>query len=197
MRFLNDRRVGLLLYLTAVGLMLIFPSWALAHESAEHAGSGFRAGILHPLTGVDHLLMLIAVACFSTRVSRLKAKFFSVCFLLALASGFLIGLSGIGLTFVENGIVLSLLLMAVLLISTCQLPAFASGVVIAMFGVMHGVPHGLEMPSSVSSAAYFLGLMLASTITLGVGYVAAARFTRQQRWQRSLAFALCAVALIT
>ncbi len=197
MRFLNDRRVGLLLYLAAVGLMLIFPSWALAHESAEHAGSGFSAGILHPLTGVDHLLMLISVACFSARVSSLKAKFFSVCFLLALASGFFVGLNGIGLGFVENGIVLSLLLMALLLISARELPAFASALVITMFGVMHGVPHGLEMPSSVLSSEYLLGLMLASTITLAVSYVAATRLTRQLRWQRGLAFALCAVALVS
>lgn len=197
MRFLNDRRFAFLLYLTAVGLMLIFPSWASAHESAEHAGSGFGAGILHPLTGVDHLLMLISVACFSSRVSSLKAKFFSLCFLLALTLGFFVGLNGIGLGFVENGIVLSLLLMALLLISARQLPTFASALVIAIFGVMHGVPHGLEMPSSVSSLAYFFGLMLASTATLAVGYVVAACLTRQPRWHRGLAFALCAVALVS
>ena len=44
------------------GLSLIFSSSLLAHTS--DSGTGLMGGLLHPFTGIDHLLLLfLAVIC--------------------------------------------------------------------------------------------------------------------------------------
>lgn len=42
-------------------LLLAFSVPALAHPG--HGADSFQAGFLHPLTGLDHLLMLTGLAC--------------------------------------------------------------------------------------------------------------------------------------
>ncbi|HRE53558.1 MAG TPA: HupE/UreJ family protein, partial [Candidatus Competibacter sp.] len=54
----------------------------LAHVSADH---GFAAGLLHPLTGLDHLLAMVAVGLFAARAAGPKLA--PATFVLAMALG--------------------------------------------------------------------------------------------------------------
>jgi len=196
MRFLNDKRVAFLMYLAAVGLMLIFPSWALAHESTSHNVAGFSEGFLHPLTGLDHLLMLVSVAFFSVHAKASMSKYLPAVFVIALAIGFQVGVRSSNTSMMEVGVVLSLLMMAGLLISMREFPISLGFVVVGMFGVLHGIPHGVEMPIAVTSTSYFMGMLLAASSVMYLSALLAKRLLKMPHFQRGLGFALLATAFL-
>lgn len=196
MRLLNDKRVAFLMYLTAVGLMLIFPSWALAHESASHSVSGFSAGFLHPLTGFDHLLMLVSVGVFSVHAKASRSKYLTVAFAIALTLGFQVGVHLSNTSMMEAGVALSLLMMAGLLISSREVSIGVSFSLVGLFGFLHGIPHGAEMPVATSTASYLMGMLLAASGVMCLSTLLAKPVLKTPHLQRSLGFALLATALL-
>ena len=73
------------------------------------------------------------------------------------------------------GLVLALGLLIAL---SLQLPAALSVAVTALFGLLHGYAHGLELPQSAAPAEYALGF-LAATATLHLSGIAAGLTMRQ------------------
>ncbi|MFM8545114.1 MAG: HupE/UreJ family protein, partial [Vulcanococcus sp.] len=45
---------------TAAGALALAPTAAWAHVDA-HPGGGFVAGLLHPISGLDHVVAMVAV----------------------------------------------------------------------------------------------------------------------------------------
>jgi len=96
-------------------LTILTPGTALAHYTEGTLTGSLAGGILHPLTGLDHLLVIVAVGLWAAR-QPLKLKLgIPVVFALTLAgAGIIAQLSGVGLPY-EAGIGMSLLLAGVLL----------------------------------------------------------------------------------
>lgn len=145
-------------------LVLCLPLPALAHPG--HVDSaGFIAGLLHPLTGIDHLLALLAIGIWSARQPwRLLPAV-----ILALAVGAGIGVAGLRLPALEGGIALSVLVAGALVAAAARLPALAACAVMAGFALWHGNAHGLELRQASAIAAF----LLASAVLLMAGRVLA------------------------
>ena len=47
--------------------IILLPASALAHVTAD-MGSGFMAGFIHPIFGLDHLLAMLSVGIISTQL---------------------------------------------------------------------------------------------------------------------------------
>src|SRR4051794_11206399 len=56
--------------LAALSLILLVPGWALAHH--EPSDGGFWSGVLHPLTGLDHLLVIAAIVAWTAYRDRVS-----------------------------------------------------------------------------------------------------------------------------
>ena len=138
------------------------PLTALAHPG-DHGGS-FLGGLSHPLTGVDHLLAMVAVGMLASRLSGASRWMLPASFIAAMIAGCGLSFGGIGLPFVEGLIALSLLAFGVLLLSNRALSAPLGCAVVALFGVFHGHAHGSEMVGD-SMMTYGIGFIL-STATL-------------------------------
>lgn len=130
---------------------------ALAHPGHE-AATGFGAGLLHPLTGLDHLLALLAVGMWS-RQQRHGVVLPPVCLVL-MALGASTGLAPPAL---ETSIAATVLLLGVLAAFALRVPPSVSVLTVGVCGFLHGLAHGLELSGKASGAGFLLasaGIML-------------------------------------
>ena len=142
------------------------------HEVDAH-GISFMDGLLHPLTGLDHLAAMMAVGLWSalSATSARRIWLAPVAFVGMLLVGALLGLNGLALPAVEPMIAASLLVMGLLVATRAKLPLGVTAGVVGMFAVFHGIAHGTELAGGGNGFAPLLG-MLVATIALhlaGVG----------------------------
>ena len=152
---------------------------ALSTSASAHLGTDSGThhtlvdGLLHPLTGLDHLAAMLAVGLWSalSATSARRIWLAPVAFAGMLLVGALLGLNGLELPAVEPMIAASLLVMGLLVATRAQLPVAVTAGVVGVFAVFHGVAHGTELAGGGSGFAPLLG-MLVATIALhlaGVG----------------------------
>jgi urease accessory protein len=143
----------------------------LALPAAAHPGhapdSGFVAGLLHPATGVDHLLALLAVGLWSRQQHRyLLAPTFLVMMALGAASS-----GGVVLPALELSIAATVLLLGGLAAYAPRLNARMQPqmavLTVGACAFVHGLAHGNELTGMASGAGFILasaGLMLLGAI---------------------------------
>jgi len=167
--------------LTAI-LLLATSSATFAHPG--HDVSGLTAGLMHPFSGLDHLLAMVAVGLWAAQGSSngsggRKIWLLPATFMTMLVVGAGIAMQWQSLPLVEPGIAASVLALGLLIALSLQFPVTLSVAVTALFGLLHGYAHGLELPESAAPAAYALGF-LAATATLHLTGITAGILTRNR-----------------
>lgn len=157
-----------------IALLLIISPSLMAHPG--HAG-GFTTGLLHPLTGLDHLLAMVAVGMLGARCGGSAQWLVPASFMGAMLIGGLLALSGVALPGVEIGIALSVLAFGVLVaLATPPKPVIAC-LMVAVFAVLHGHAHITEM-GSTGLVGYTGGFLLATAALHASGLVLAGLLLR-------------------
>ncbi|MCW5719786.1 MAG: HupE/UreJ family protein [Devosia sp.] len=147
------------LTLTAAGLVLL-PTAVFAHTGHPET-SGFASGILHPITGMDHLLAMVAVGLIAAICGGRMLWLMPAAFLGAMLAGAALGLAGLTLPGVETAIVASVIALGVLVLVPARfVPRYGVVALTAIFGLFHGFAHGLEVPQGGSVAGYLFGFVL-------------------------------------
>ena len=147
---------------------------AAAHPG--HAATGFGAGLLHPFTGLDHLLALLAVGLWGRQVRH--GGVLAPAFLVMMALGAAGAGAGLMLPALETSIAATVLLLGGL--AACapglqrRLPPQLAVIVVGACGFLHGVAHGRELAGFASGA----GFLLASALLMGLGALPGARVRR-------------------
>jgi len=141
--------------------LLLTPALAWAHVGA-HPVSGFFSGLIHPLTGVDHLLAMVAVGLWAGLMGGSAWWRLPVAFVAALVAGFWVALAGLLFPAAETWVQLTLLGLGLLLAAAVRFPLALATLVVAFFGLFHGYVHGLEVPESEVAAVYALGMGVTS-----------------------------------
>lgn len=179
----------------ALTLSLISGS-VLAHPG--HGEGGMLAGFLHPLSGADHWLAMLAVGLWAGRTGGAARWQLPLAFLAAMSLGWLAGLSGWTLPWMESGIAASVVALGLILALSAQLPRAVQIGVTAVFALFHGCAHGVELPASAPLATT-LGFLL-STATLhatGLGIAALLPSHRQTAYRTAgIGFALVGTVLL-
>lgn len=170
---------------TLLSGFLLFSSSAQAHPG--HAMLGLSDGFMHPLLGLDHLAMAMVVGLFAGM--RRPRRFFAqprhsqaidwkipAIFLLLMTLGvFLSELPVLAMLMpmLENLILLSLLAIAMMLPLYQKLTPWLATMLVAVFGLLHGMVHGAELHISQSlqgnGGAVLAGLLLATCMLHGIG----------------------------
>jgi urease accessory protein len=146
--------------------LCLWPSPAAAHEPGGLA-EGFLSGLGHPLSGLDHMLAMVAVGLWGAQLGAPAMWLLPVTFPLVMALGGLLGVRGLFLPAVEPVIAASALLLgAAVLLAWRPMLAVALALV-GVFAVYHGYAHGAELPGAADQLAYGAGFVL-STGTLHV-----------------------------
>jgi len=151
----------------------------LAH-TGSHEVSGFFSGISHPLLGLDHLAVMLAVGLWAGIAFRRQAWLPVTAFPVFMACGAALGMAGIGMPGVEAGIAASLLVTGLLVATWAHLPVSVSVALVSVFALFHGSAHGAEMPSAAAPLLYGLGFLV-STAALHLGGLGLGRLAQHTR----------------
>ncbi len=161
----SPRALGFLGGASAIGLML----GGQAAEAHGIAQGGIASGMLHPLLGVDHLLLLAGVGTTAAAISP------------RLLDWAMAGALGGGLYGVFGGSLPAQELLAALAVSVLGLLVLLKprqgwcGALVAAAVAIHAMLHGIEAPSSSAGALWWAGAALASTAIVGGSYLVVRR----------------------
>ena len=101
------------------------PSLALAHTEAARA-AGLFAGLHHPVSGLDHVLAMVAVGLWGAQLGAPAVWLLPVTFPMVMAFGGMLGLIGVPLPGVEFGIALSGILLGLAVLAEWRPPLWAA-----------------------------------------------------------------------
>jgi urease accessory protein len=123
-----------------------------AHEQVG-AAAGFLNGLRHPVSGLDHVLAMIAVGLWGAQLGQPAIWILPVTFPMVMAVGGFLGLVGVPLPGVEIGIAVSAILLGLMVAGA----------------IFHGHAHGTELPDGQSGLTYSIGFVIATGCLHGVG----------------------------
>ena len=162
------------------------PAAALAHTGAgAHDHAGLMAGLLHPLTGADHLAAMVAVGLWSALAARSAGRdllWGPVGFAAMLLVGAVLGLQGVALPAVEPMIAASLLITGLLVVSRLRVPGLVAALGVGVFAVFHGVAHGYELAGSASAWWTLAGMLTATVLLHSAGLAAGWALRHRHVW---------------
>lgn len=149
---------------TALAALAVLALGALPSEAHGTAGGGALAGLLHPLLGLDHLLMLLAVGTAASQLSFLLLPW-------ALGGGLVGAVAGHGgstVPLLEPLAALAIMAVAALTLVGSQRSSanrailLCSGVLVGVGVAVHGMLHGMEAPADGSRLLWWTGALLTS-----------------------------------
>lgn len=149
--------------LLVLAFAFLFPSAVFAHTSIGDT-SGLVHGFQHPLAGLDHVLAMVAVGVFAFAVGGRALWLLPMSFVGMMIAGFLLGVTGVSLPFVELGIALSSVVIGLAAARGRSMPTVAAMALVGVFAVFHGHAHGVEMPQDGGGLLYASGFIAATLL---------------------------------
>jgi urease accessory protein len=149
-------------------VLVLLPGAALAHTGHGDAG-GFAHGFMHPPSGLDHVLAMVAVGLYAALLGGRALWMVPATFVGVMAIGGALGTAGFALPYVEIAVALSVVVLGLAVALRVSLPTLAATALVGLFAIFHGYAHGAEMPQDTSVYPYAAGFMLATAALHGAG----------------------------
>ena len=174
----------------SIGALLFFPALVYAHT--VEGGSGFMAGLAHPVYGLDHLLAMLSVGILSTQIGGRAIWSVPATFVVIMLVGGWFGmghvLPGVAdrlASLMEPSIVLSVILLGMVIAFGRKMPVAAAMLFVAYFGFFHGLAHGIEIPAIADPIYYAAGFVISTLLIhiAGVLIGLVARFFKENGTQ--------------
>ena len=155
-------------------LSVLTASPGFAHEQTG-VGGGLAAGLLHPLTGLDHLVAMVAVGIWGAQLGGAAIWVLPIVFPLVIA--------------------LSALVLGLAVALRVRAPFVLAAAVVAVFAIFHGHAHGAELPSAANPLAYGCGFVVATGLlhAFGITIGALARWPGGERVIQGVGAAIAAL----
>lgn len=149
-------------------VLVLVAALLVSASAAAHPGHGlavgFSHGFLHPLSGFDHILAMVAVGLLAVQLGGRALWALPAAFVSVMVLGALDAHLWVTLPLVEPGIIGSVIVLGGLLALNARLPLAASVTIVGLFALLHGYAHGSEMPVSASGLDFGLGFVLATVL---------------------------------
>jgi len=147
---------------------------ALGHVTKGQA-YGLLTGFMHPLSGADHVLAMVAVGLWGAQLGAPAIWALPVAFPLVMAMGGMLGFLGVPLPGTEYGIAASAIVLGAAVAFEMRPPLVVAALLVGIFAIFHGYAHGTELPPGQSAMLYSLGFVVATgclhAVGIGVGTV--------------------------
>jgi urease accessory protein len=140
----------------------------LLASSAAWGHPADAAGLVHPFTGLDHLLAMLAVGLWAAQLGGRWTWAVPLAFVGSMALGGALGFAGVKLPLVEPMIAASVLVLGLLVAMRVQL-RWSALALVGAFAILHGIAHAAEMPQEVSKLVYAGGFILATALLHAAG----------------------------
>jgi urease accessory protein len=181
-----------------LSLLAIFmaPAAVLAHPVGMMVADGW-SGFLHPFTGLDHLLAMLAVGLWAARLSNRAMWMLPVAFPFAMVLGASLPALGMSLPTIEPMIAISVITLGAAVALGLQVRVTMSAALVGVFALFHGYAHAVEADARL--APYAVGFVLATVLLHGVGLIMGVALRERPLTQRMIGgcIALAGAALLT
>jgi urease accessory protein len=154
--------------LLAALVLVLAPALAFAHTGIGDTNS-IAHGFMHPMSGIDHLLAMVAVGLFAAHLGGRALSLVPLSFMAMMAFGGVLGIARIGLLYVEIAIGLSVVVLGTIVATRANPPLAIAMALVGLFAMFHGYAHGAEMPDTASGLAYGAGFILATALLHAIG----------------------------
>ena len=157
--------------LSATALLVLGVGPALAHPGHVEALS-FLAGVAHPLSGLDHIAVMIAVGLWAALKGGRALWVWPAAFVGLMLVGGALGMAHVALPFVEPGILASVVALGLLVALAVDLPVITGAAIVGVFALFHGHAHGSEVAENLSGIEYMAGFAMATATLhlIGIGF---------------------------
>jgi urease accessory protein len=176
-----------------------FSSAAFAHVG-DHSHMSFVEGLLHPFSGLDHVLAMVAVGLWASQIGGRALWLLPLTFPAVMAAGAALGFGGVQLPWVEIGIAASVMVLGAAVAFALRPTLAVSIPLIGLFALLHGYSHGLELPADASALTYGAGFIAATLVLhmigIGIGVAAGRMPVRFAARTAGGAIAVLGVALL-
>ncbi len=176
--------------------ILVLGLLAVSSSAFAHPGHGLDtvyAGWMHPFTGWDHLLVMLAVGVWAGKLGGSARWQLPLTFVSMMALGAVLAWAGLSVAGVDTAVAASVMAMGVLLLIAAPIHTAARIGFTAIFAVLHGMAHGVELAAQNGLMA-LLGMLLATSVLHGAGLLLAKSRLQAARWlQPALAWLMLAV----
>jgi urease accessory protein len=159
----NNIKYGL-----SLAVVLLLPQIALAHPGHSH---GLLGGLVHPFTGIDHILGMLSIGVWATARKDNNKLLFFVMYIIGLVVGGMIGIDYKLQVNIDLMIALSVGITSLFIIRHVNTMLVIQSLLTVIFSFSHGLAHGSEIPSLAHPGAYILGFILSSSILFLLGGV--------------------------
>ena len=179
-----------------LALLFVLLCFAPAAQAHVHRGEelSFLSGFRHPISGLDHVVAMIAVGLWGAQLGAPAIWVLPVAFPMVMALGGMLGLIGVPLPGTEIGIALSAVALGAAVATAWRPPLALAAVLVGVFAIFHGYAHGHELPPGENGLLYSLGFVMATGCLHAVG-IAIGLINRGGRWgQRGLRAGGAAIA---
>lgn len=144
-------------------VLLAAPALANAHVGISAAGSGgFTSGLMHPVTGLDHVVAMVAVGLWGAILGAPAIWALPIAFPLIMTFGAVLGVLGVPMPGIETGIAISGIILGSMVMLNARPPFALALVLISVFAVFHGHAHGAELPETGVPVFYAAGFVIAT-----------------------------------
>lgn len=158
LRFLRSRATRWFAFFIVAVLL---PTTARAHTETGAIG-GLISGFTHPLTGLDHLVAMVAVGLWGAFLGGRAMWMLPVAFPVVMAFGGALGVMNVPLPAVETGIALSGVILGLMVACAVKPPLWVAASIVGLFGLCHGHAHGTELPEAASPMTYAVGFVVST-----------------------------------
>ncbi|MBZ9795610.1 HupE/UreJ family protein [Mesorhizobium sp. ES1-4] len=169
---------------------------AAAMPAYAHVGIGttssFTAGFMHPLSGLDHMTVMIAVGLWAALKGGGAIWAWPAAFVGVMLGGAALGMAHMPLPFVEPGILASVVALGLLVALAVDLPVSAGVAILGLFALFHGHAHGTEVPENAGGLEYMAGFAVATVLLHAIGIAAGLGLGMRFRAVARIAGAACA-----
>jgi urease accessory protein len=159
----------------AVALLAVFWTQSALGHAVQGQVSGFVTGFLHPISGADHVLAMVAVGLWGAQLGAPAIWVLPVAFPLVMAMGAMLGFLGVPISGVEYGIAASAIVLGSAVAFALRPSLVIAALVVGCFAIFHGHAHGTELPVGQSALLYSIGFVIATgclhAVGIGIGTV--------------------------
>ncbi len=157
-------------FVGAIAMTLLIPGVASAHTGVGDP-TGFLHGLEHPISGLDHILAMVAVGLWAAQMGGKALWMVPGAFVIAMTGSSVLGHFGLPLPGVEQGILASDFVLGLLLLFATRLPLAVSVGIVSILAIFHGYAHGSEMPATALGFTYGLGFIISTAALhlIGIG----------------------------
>ena len=139
-----------------------------AHTRGGEA-AGLMSGLEHPISGLDHVLAMVAVGLWGAQLGPPALWLLPVTFPMVMAFGGTMGLMGIKLPGIEVGIALSAIALGFMVLREARPNLWLAAILVGFFAIFHGHAHGSELPPGANGILYSIGFVVATGLLHATG----------------------------